>query len=121
MVDESAPPDSAEPIEGAPRSGKRPRDPELGAEIQQMLIELEPYRGRIFNGPTDTVQLLAAIAAAGGPAALVAREAIRQAGETRRERLRQDGMTQRVLLTGRPEQAQPVPTSPAGDSEPGGG
>jgi len=111
MVDESVLPESGAPAGAAPRSGKRPRDPELDAKIQQMLIELEPYRGRVFNGPISYEHVAAVLGGSSG-AAIVAREWIRQRGETKRERLRQDGMTQRAQLTGQPKEL-PDPDVPA--------
>lgn len=96
MADESEPTDAPSDTDAR---RKRRRDPELDAMIQKMLVDLEPYRGRIFNGPVDFGQI-ATLLAASGPAAVVAREALRQRGETMRERIRQDGMTQRALLAG---------------------
>ncbi|MFC6022228.1 hypothetical protein ACFP2T_39490 [Plantactinospora solaniradicis] len=80
------------------------RGSELDDQLQRILIELEPYRGKVSNGPVDYGQLATLLATSGG-VGLVIREAIRQRGETQRERIRQEGMTQRALLTGRANDA----------------
>lgn len=55
----------------------------------------------IQESAADAPSLLALAASLGVPAALVAREALRQRGETRREELRQNGETVRTALTGK--------------------
>lgn len=66
-------------------------------------VPAEPHHVLLQESAPDALPLLAVIGPLATATGLVAREAIRQHGETKREELRQNGETTRAALTSKLE------------------